>query len=66
MKLEIYMKSGNVIAVRGVSDCEIGYKGNTITSLTIEYRKWFRPSRRLFMASVDLTQIEAIVKTGLF
>lgn len=68
MKLTIYMKSGNVITVRGVRAWEGRYSGNTITQLQIErYRiPFLAPSSRLWVSTLDLSQIEAIVETKYF
>lgn len=68
MKLTIYMKSGNVITVRGVKAWNGQYSGNTITKLQI-VRYWIpfmAPKAKLIMGSVDLSQIEAIVETKYF
>jgi hypothetical protein len=65
MKLEIYMKSGNVIRVRGVKDYAIKMSGSDLRSLELKYF-WRRPSRRLVMPTLQLDQIEAIVRSGLF
>lgn len=63
MKLEIYMKSGNVIHLNGIKSCNIKYTGNTITSLSVETKtSLFAPARKLFVPSVDLSQIEGIVQ----
>lgn len=63
MKLEIYMKSGNVIHLKGIESCDIRYNSNTITSLTLTTKSGFlKPSRALFVPSIDLSQIEAIVR----
>lgn len=69
MKLTIYMKSGNVITVRGVKNWNGQYSGNTITKLHISrYRSipFLTPSSLLWVSTLDLSQIEAIVETKYF
>jgi len=68
MKLTIYMKSGNVITVRGIKDWEIRFDNNGVNSLHIRRYSlpFMAPKARLIMGSVDLSQIEAIVKTKYF
>lgn len=67
MRVKIFMKSGNVITARGVSEVDYKYRGDEIVGLTLHYN-WLR---RLFpwlynvigMKSVALSQIEAITST---
>ena len=69
MKLTIYMKSGNVITARGVRAWDGQYSGNTITKLHISrYRRipFLSSSASLWVSTLDLSQIEAIVETKYF
>lgn len=63
MKLNIYMKSGNVIPVHGVKEWKVNTIGNSVTTLSIKYT-WFAirvySRERLLVGSIDLSQIEAI------
>lgn len=63
MKLNIYMKSGNVIPIHGVKEWKINTKGNSVTTLSIEYT-WFAmrvySKERLLVMTIDLSQIEAV------
>jgi len=61
MKLNIYMKSGNVIRLKGIADWKLGHMGNEITQLSIE-RENLPTGERLILASMDLSQIEAITE----
>lgn len=63
MRLNLYMKSGNIIVVRGVKEWKVRAEGNLIVLLHIE-RTWlanhlWKPTK-LVMSSLDLSQIEAI------
>ena len=64
MRIRIYMKSGNVITLRGVKDVIIKrcpVEGN-VGSIEIE-RKWYMkylPCERMIGAALDNSQIEAI------
>jgi hypothetical protein len=62
-KATLFMKSGNKITLWFVKDIKIKYSGNTITALDIfRYNVAMSlPIQRLFGASIDLSQIEAIV-----
>jgi len=62
MKIEIFMKSGNILKCTGVKDWSLKYNNEQITSLTIEYKKLRLPCKKLIIQSIDLKQIEAIVK----
>lgn len=62
MKLSLYMKSGNVIQVSGIKDWKIEYRGNEVTSISIKYG-WWKIGPRLVLGSLDLSQIEAMVKS---
>lgn len=63
MKLNIYMKSGNVIPVHGVKEWKANTWENSVITLSIEYT-WFAmrvySRERLIVRSIDLSQIEAI------
>lgn len=63
--LTLYMKSGNKIRLRHVSEWEAKVKGNSITSLSITRTKWldWLPKEKLVVGSIDLSQIEAITRT---
>lgn len=62
MKLSIFMKSGNVIRIRGVSNYEFKMNGNSISELELEqYGKIFG-GPRLLVGTIDLSQIEAVVR----
>jgi hypothetical protein len=66
MKLKIYMKSGNVIALSGIEEYKIENTGNEITSLEITQKhKIFGvfPSTRLLVKTIALDQIEAVTRT---
>jgi hypothetical protein len=57
--LEIYMKSGNVISLDGVTEYSFENKGNEIISFSV---KRYNAKYQILAKTVDLTQIEAIVK----
>lgn len=64
MRVRIYMKSGNVITLRGVKDVMVSRNNitNDISSLEIE-REWYMkylPCERLYGAALVTSQIEAI------
>lgn len=63
--LTIYMKSGNKIKLRHVSNWEAKVTGNTITSLSITRTPWldWLPKEKLVVGSIDLSQIEAITRS---
>lgn len=67
MKLTIYMKSGNAIVTTGVKEYEIENKGNEIVGLKLVYlpelvlKATFR--KKLLVKTVDLSQIEAVVRS---
>jgi hypothetical protein len=63
MKLKLYMKSGNVIIIKGIKDIHYKYIGNEITALTVEWTwlaKKFSQKRGVLLKSVDLSQIECM------
>lgn len=65
MKHTIYMKSGNRLVLSGIKNIKISYKGNEITAINIELSfigRWLNFGERLFVASIDMYQIEAITK----
>lgn len=65
MKLNIYMKSGNIITVGGVKEYKVINKGDEIIHLTIEqrpYMKFF--ADKLLVNSINLSQIEAVTIRG--
>ena len=66
MKLEIYMKSGNVITLKGIKEYSGKFQGNRITELTLKYYPLRRPNRTVNVKSIDLSQIEAIVEINTF
>ena len=60
-RLTIYMKSGNSIVIDGVTKYEFKKEGNGGSSLYLE--QWdCAPFKFLIMPSLDLSQIEAIVR----
>lgn len=61
--MKIYMKSGNVIKLRGIKDWKIKYDNAQITYFWIELEWWatLLGFDKLVMGSIDLAQIEAIV-----
>lgn len=59
MKLNIYMKSGNVIRLRGILKWETSTNDDGVSRLFIERRKRFF-GEKLVMSSIDLGQVEAI------
>ena len=65
MKLEIYMKSGNVIKIGNIKTWSAKYRGDEITALSIEsgFSIGLINSRRLIVGSIALVQIEAIVES---
>lgn len=62
MRINIFMKSGSVIALSRVRKWEIGFTRNQVTSLSIEYYRW-SAKERLIVGSIDLSNIEAMTKT---
>lgn len=63
MKLNIYMKSGNVIPVHGVKEWKANTRGNSVITLSIAYTRFAMrvySRERLIVRSIDLSQIEAI------
>lgn len=60
------MKSGTIINLDRVKHYNFEYRGNEITSLKIEYYKYFKPSFMLHIKTLDLSQIEAICEKRLF
>ena len=64
--LRIFMKSGNVVTLRGIKDWKIQTTGNRITRLEITRRRYaVLFYARPIMSSIDLSQIEAITERGL-
>lgn len=55
--LEIYMKSGNVIRIDSIADYTFKRTERGISEFSIS---WDKPSRRLLVGTIDLSQIEAI------
>ena len=62
MKLDIYMKSGNVIRVDDVGKWKIESTGDEITSIEISRTTSKSGCRGFILASLCLPQIEAIVE----
>ena len=62
MGLMIYMKSGNKIFTDNIVDYSFKRGENGITSAEITYSVKTPPTLRLRLATVDLSQIEAIVE----
>ncbi|MCK5020053.1 MAG: hypothetical protein KAS32_23570 [Candidatus Peribacteraceae bacterium] len=62
MKLEIYMKSGNVIKLHGIKDWKIRYTNDTITYFQLIPHRFVFKRRILAMGALALGQIEAIVQ----
>lgn len=62
--LTIYLKSGNSIRLPFIKDWTIRTKNGTVTYLQIERHSLFEwlPTKKLIIASIDLSQIEAITK----
>lgn len=63
--LTIYMRSGNVIKVRGLKDWTIEAQGNTVTKVSLKRSKLagFLGIPILVLSAVDLSQIEAVVSS---
>lgn len=61
MKLKIYMKSGNVIPLFGIKNYNFQYRGNTIVGVELHVRRWSRA--RLIIGTIDMSQIEAVVRS---
>ena len=59
MKLNIYMKSGNVIRLRGILEWKTTTNDVGVSSLYIKRRKWVF-GEKLVISTIDLAQIEAI------
>lgn len=62
MKLSIYMKSGNVIRIRNVKNYEFKMNGNNVSSLRIDTGMKIFGGPRLLVQTIDLSQIEAVVR----
>lgn len=63
MKLEIYMKSGNVIKINGVKTWKVRYEGDDIVYLELSYKRFpLSNRRRLAVGSINLSQIEGLVE----
>jgi hypothetical protein len=62
--LTIYLKSGNTIRLSFIKEWTIRTSGNTVTHLEIKRLGIFDwlPTKKLLVASIDLSQIEAITK----
>lgn len=58
--LRIFMRSGNVIEIDGVTDYTIRNEGDEISSLRVAQKP--KASRRLLVSTIALTQIEAVVR----
>jgi len=65
MKLDVYMKSGNVLTATEVESWEGDYVGNSMSRITIKYREDSHKSGsgKLLVGSMDLSQIEGIVES---
>lgn len=59
MKLNIYMKSGNVIRLRGILEWKTSTNDNGVDQLYIRRRKRFF-GEKLVITTIALEQIEAI------
>jgi len=59
MKINIYMKSGNKINLRGVKKWEFESKGEHVTKLYIQ-RHWWAWGEKLIVTTINLSQIEAV------
>ncbi len=66
MKVNFYMKSGNKISVTGIKDLDFKYKGNEITSISVVFRRFRTGKSKIIVASLNLSQIEAITSESLF
>ena len=60
MKIEIYMKSGNVIKLDGIEDIEVKGQGDVIKFIEIVKEEPL-PKRSLMLSSLDFSQVEAVV-----
>ena len=58
--LKIYMKSGNVITLKRITEWKVKSE-RTVVSLEITRKKYGQ--ERLIMNSLDLSQVEAITET---
>lgn len=61
--LNIYMKSGNRLRLRGVKNWKFDTRGNEVVGITIErsrFAKWFGAGERLIVSTIDMSQIEAV------
>jgi len=65
MKLDVYMKSGNVITATEVESWDGKFVGNSISGINIKYREGSHKSGSgmLLVGSMDLSQIEGIVES---
>lgn len=62
IKVTFYMKSGNVIVLDRVDPgTTFTYYGNSITG--ISYWKQWSPKNKMFLGTLDLSQIEAVVSS---
>lgn len=59
MKLNIYMKSGNIIRLRGILEWKTTTNDDGVSSLFIRRRKRFF-GEKLVVSTIALSQIEAI------
>jgi len=59
MKIKIHMKSGKTLVESYVKDFTVKYNNNEITGLNIDLF-WYARNRTIFMAALDLGNIEAI------
>jgi len=63
MQLKIFMKSGNVIKLRGIKNYTVKALGNEVTTLDLEMYRWrIFKGHTIAMAALDLSQIEAITR----
>lgn len=63
MVLNIYMKSGNRLRLRGVKEWKFNTRGNEVVGITIErsrFATWFGTGERLIVSTIDMSQIEAV------
>lgn len=63
MNLTIYMKSGNAIKITRVKAYTFKNTGNGIFEIVLEQDlSWWLFPRRLLVKTIDLSQIEAVVR----
>lgn len=61
--LTLYMKSGNKIKLKGISDWKVTSTNGRIATLNVTYKKNVPTREQLIFNSLDLTQVEAITET---